>query len=184
MYTLFKNQDEVFVMMPPDSALHPFRAILCCAFGAKCLHVVDMVWSQARSARSHPATPCAHPATAWSGRRRATASSAQPACKPHVPSLQPCTQPATPNPDPDPDPNPNPNPNPHVSQAHHDVFFVDWEQPRGQQADEKLPNQVSVWRSVFAANEWVKLQTSRAVHVEFNLLFLLFLLRGMDQARY
>ena len=104
--------------------------------------------------------------------------------QPHVPSLQPCTQPATPNPDPDPDPNPNPNPNPHVSQAHHDVFFVDWEQPRGQQADEQLPNQVSVWRSVFAANEWVKLQTSRAVHVEFNLLFLLFLLRGMDQARY
>ena len=80
--------------------------------------------------------------------------------------------------------NPAPSLQPHVSQAHHDVFFVDWEQPRGQQADEKLPNQVSVWRSVFAANEWVKLQTSRAVYVEFNLLFLLFLLRGMDQARY
>ena len=73
MYMLFKNQDEVFVMMPPDSALHPFRAILCCAFGAKCLHVADMVWSQ----------------------------------------------------------------------AHHDVFFVDWEQPRGQAGDENCPRLAS-----------------------------------------
>ena len=113
MYMLFKNQDEVFVMMPPDSALRPFRALLGCAFGAKCLHVADFVWSQ----------------------------------------------------------------------AHHDVFFVDWEQPRGV-GDDKQPTQVSVWRSVFAANEWVKLQASRAVHVEFNLLFLLLLLRGLDQELY
>ena len=50
--------------------------------------------------------------------------------------------------------------------------------------DDKQPTQVSVWRSVFAANEWVKLQASRAVHVEFNLLFLLLLLRGLDQELY
>ena len=33
-------------MMPLDSALGPFRAILCCAFGAKCLQVIDLVYSQ------------------------------------------------------------------------------------------------------------------------------------------
>ena len=142
MYMLFKNQDEVFVMMPPDSALRPFRALLGCAFGAKCLHVADFVWSQAH----HDPNP-------------------------------------NPNPNPHPHPHPHSNPNPNPNQAHHDVFFVDWEQPRGV-GDDKQPTQVSVWRSVFAANEWVKLQASRAVHVEFNLLFLLLLLRGLDQELY
>ena len=100
MYMLFKNQDEVFVMMPPDSALNPFRAILCCAFGAKCLHVIDMVWSQARSAHSQPTTPCAQPAARWSG--RGTTSSAQPALQPHVPSLQPHVHAPSPQPRPQP----------------------------------------------------------------------------------
>ena len=60
-------------------------------------------------------------------------------------------------------------------QTHHDLFFIDWEQPRtvatgaederdvestsGRTKKGEVP--VSVWRTIFVANEWVKLQEAR-----------------------
>ena len=80
-------------------------------------------------------------------------------------------------------------------QTQHGLFFIDWEQPRthkgavqSEDDDEEkygsygggsgggsLP--VSVWRTVFVANEWVKLQDARAISTELNLICLLFLLQ-------
>ena len=110
-----------------------------------------------------------------------------------------------PNPNPNPDPHPNPHPGQtrvhmylglmpfdvfigvmfgakflHMLdilyvQTHHDLFFIDWEQPRtvatgaederdvestsGRTKKGEVP--VSVWRTIFVANEWVKLQEAR-----------------------
>ena len=69
LYCLFKNQDDVFVMMPRQERLRPFEIALCCTFAAKCVHVLDLV----------------------------------------------------------------------ISQANHDVFFVDWEQPQGTEGEKTRP---------------------------------------------
>lgn len=51
-------------------------------------------------------------------------------------------------------------------QTHYDIFFVDWEKskltigPSGNK--EAAP--VSVWRTLFVANEWEELQVGRLVH--------------------
>ena len=42
---------------------------------------------------------------------------------------------------------------------------------------------VSVWRKIFVANEWVKLQHLRSISVELNLIGLLFLLQGLGLER-
>ena len=77
------------------------------------------------------------------------------------------------------------------TQTQHDVFFIDWEQPKGGADDAETANAdgsggpgVSVWRSIFAANEWFKLQTERTVSLELNLVSLLFLLEGVGQLDY
>ena len=57
LYCLFKNQDDVFIMMPLASQLYSFQAILCCTFGAKALHVLDMIYSQAGPPRRRPTRP-------------------------------------------------------------------------------------------------------------------------------
>ena len=94
-------------------------------------------------------------------------------------------------------------------QTQHDLFFLDWEQPRAQRSDGgdgdddanvptsgtrgtkrggdgrgkgQLP--VSAWRTIFVANEWVKLQDVRAISMEVNLICLLFLLRGLEVEQY
>ncbi len=75
------------------------------------------------------------------------------------------------------------------SQTHMDVFFMDWEKPKGKLikgaenvnnplAGENLP--VSVWRTLFAANEWNKLQTYRVVSIPFTLFAILFFMRGLN----
>lgn len=90
-------------------------------------------------------------------------------------------------------------------QTQHDIFFVDWEQPRAvtneahDETDEATASPyskslsgthsgsqakgnaqpVSVWRTVFVANEWVKLQGMRTISCEINLLGLLFFLKGL-----
>ena len=81
------------------------------------------------------------------------------------------------------------------TQTQHDIFFIDWEQPRegapkssrGAGSDEEDSGSsmvpVSAWRSVFVANEWVKLQGQRSVSVELTLLLLLYILRGLDWER-
>ncbi|KAI8924515.1 Meckelin [Entophlyctis helioformis] len=43
-----------------------------------------------------------------------------------------------------------------------------------------VPSPVSVWRSIFMANQWNTLQTYRRVHIEFTLIMLLVLLEGLE----
>ena len=43
---------------------------------------------------------------------------------------------------------------------------------------------VSVWRTIFVANEWVKLQDVRAISMEITLIGLLFLMRGLEMEDY
>ena len=87
-------------------------------------------------------------------------------------------------------------------QTQHDLFFIDWEQPRGVSKDdandEQLPPAgrggapradknmvpVSVWRTIFVANEWVKLQEAQSISTEITLISLLFLLRGLGIEDY
>jgi meckelin len=80
-------------------------------------------------------------------------------------------------------------------QTQHDLYFIDWEQPRSLKTGGDVEDEattatredtgggstmpVSVWRTIFVANEWVKLQDVRAVSMEVNLIALLFLLRGV-----
>lgn len=47
-----------------------------------------------------------------------------------------------------------------------DLFFLDWEKPRG------ISNDVSMWRTVIVANEFDKMQFSRKNSVEINLVLL------------
>lgn len=95
-----------------------------------------------------------------------------------------------------------------------DIFFVDWEKPRGhmlrsgQQYDADNQDQrslvggadpaandpphdpeagkhpqaapISVWRTIFVANEWSELQIERRIHVGFTLLLLVVILEGAD----
>jgi len=73
-------------------------------------------------------------------------------------------------------------------QTQHDVFFVDWEEPKGgvsgleaAEGDRDSARcTVSTWRLVLVSNEWVKLQTTRGVSVELSLTALLFLLQGLE----
>ena len=110
-------------------------------------------------------------------------------------------------------------------QTQHDLYFIDWEQPRSLSKDgdeeagttggtsgpsstelsstgrggkkeknkgnkERYPLQeaglipVSVWRTIFVANEWVKLQDVRAISMEITLIGLLFLMRGLEMEDY
>ncbi|KAH8065036.1 hypothetical protein JL722_1932 [Aureococcus anophagefferens] len=57
-----------------------------------------------------------------------------------------------------------------------DIFFVDWERPRSETLRHKVP--VSIWRTLFVANEWNELQTVRRTNVTFILFLLGWLLVG------
>ncbi|KAL1495402.1 hypothetical protein AB1Y20_016770 [Prymnesium parvum] len=75
------------------------------------------------------------------------------------------------------------------TQTQHDIFFIDFEQPAlppGGAAHDGLEKAttVSAWRTVFVANEWVKLQGQRKISIELSLLLLLFVLRGLEWERY
>ena len=53
-----------------------------------------------------------------------------------------------------------------------DVFFMDWERPRGAARDpegKERPLAVSVWRSLFVANEWARLAVHRRVPVPLTI---------------
>jgi len=68
-----------------------------------------------------------------------------------------------------------------------DIFFIDWEKERtsdrtssaqpGEVPD--LPN-VSVWRTIFMANEWCEMQECRHTSIEFTLMFVLFFMAGLN----
>lgn len=60
-------------------------------------------------------------------------------------------------------------------QCANDVFFLDWESPRA--TDDDAP-QVSVWRTLFIANEWNELQTERRASLTLTLLGLGLVLLG------
>ena len=66
-------------------------------------------------------------------------------------------------------------------QSNVDVFFVDWERPRGAKTTPSTPSpsgtdSVSIWRTYFVANEWNELQTRRRTHLAFGLFVVLALL--------
>jgi meckelin len=63
-------------------------------------------------------------------------------------------------------------------QCNADIVFLDWEPavgPKGQ------GGKVSVWRSVFVANEWAEMQTMRKISPTFTLFWLVFFLIGLGQ---
>ena len=64
-----------------------------------------------------------------------------------------------------------------------DIFFVDWERPRGKvsstgdaggQKGSESP--VSIWRTYFVANEWNEIQTTRKTNPFFQIFCTLFFL--------
>ena len=61
-------------------------------------------------------------------------------------------------------------------QCNYDIKFLDWETPIYH--DEQ--GEVSMWRSIFIAKEWNKLQTQRKTCIEFTLVCMSFLLMGLD----
>ena len=70
------------------------------------------------------------------------------------------------------------------SQISIDIFFIDWERPRGRvseptQAGEpgNLDSPISIWRTLFIANEWNEIQTLRKVNPELQLFLVLFFLK-------
>ncbi|KAJ3236213.1 Meckelin [Chytriomyces hyalinus] len=77
-------------------------------------------------------------------------------------------------------------------QCKSNIFFFDWEKSRGKLSHSStatLPSKddpngpknapVSVWRTIFMANQWHSLQTVRKVSIEFQLVWMYFILEGM-----
>eukprot|EP01112_Ceratiomyxa_fruticulosa_P015929 TRINITY_DN476_c0_g2_i2.p1 TRINITY_DN476_c0_g2~~TRINITY_DN476_c0_g2_i2.p1 ORF type:complete len:1026 (+),score=149.84 TRINITY_DN476_c0_g2_i2:116-3193(+) len=113
-YLFFKGQDNVFVLTPLTSTLHPFITLIVVAFVGKVVRMVDIIWKQ----------------------------------------------------------------------THIDIFFVDWEKSRGRLASHEGDSQainapVSIWRTLFIANEWNEIQTMRQTSVVFTLIFVGFFMRGI-----
>lgn len=48
-------------------------------------------------------------------------------------------------------------------QTQADLFFVDWERPRSSERGGE-EGTVSVWRTIFVANEWAELQVRTGTH--------------------
>ncbi|XP_059528220.1 meckelin isoform X2 [Myotis daubentonii] len=71
-----------------------------------------------------------------------------------------------------------------VSQVTIDIFFIDWERPKGKvlKAVEgeggvrSATVPVSIWRTYFVANEWNEIQTVRKINPLFQVLIVLFFL--------
>uniref|UniRef100_A0A8C8F9Y1 Meckelin n=1 Tax=Oncorhynchus tshawytscha TaxID=74940 RepID=A0A8C8F9Y1_ONCTS len=73
-----------------------------------------------------------------------------------------------------------------IQQLSVDIFFIDWERPRGK-ANKTIqgngngeakhsPSPVSIWRTYFVANEWNEIQTIRKISPTFQIMAVLFLL--------
>jgi meckelin len=86
-----------------------------------------------------------------------------------------------------------------ITQSNYAVFFVDWDKPRGkllpirmgktmrstqtnrddyESDDAPKAAPLSIWRTLFAANEWAELQTQRSTSLEFTLFALVLILHG------
>eukprot|EP00842_Homolaphlyctis_polyrhiza_P004913 jgi/Hompol1/5422/HPOL_004423-RA len=72
-----------------------------------------------------------------------------------------------------------------VTQCTAHVFFVDWERSRGRvvspgnDPSTATGAPISVWRSIFMANQWNALQTYQRIQIEFTLIALLVILEGL-----
>ena len=71
-----------------------------------------------------------------------------------------------------------------ASQVFFDIFFVDWERPQGRvnqpiQGGEAgaMDAPVSIWRTLFVANEWNEIQTMRKTNPELQIFTVLFFLK-------
>ncbi|CAF4483081.1 unnamed protein product, partial [Rotaria sp. Silwood2] len=62
-----------------------------------------------------------------------------------------------------------------MRQSSIDIFFMDWEKSKTNDT-----NDVSVWRTYFAANEYNELQTFRRISVTFHILSVLFFLKVIN----
>lgn len=76
-----------------------------------------------------------------------------------------------------------------VRQSKLDIFFIDWEREKplaeGDQALKKSqPSKISIWRTVFAANEWVEIQTVRKTSIVLQLFIVIFLLEVLNFDMY
>lgn len=70
-------------------------------------------------------------------------------------------------------------------QSNSDIFFIDWEKSKGRLMskgnDQKgAISPVSVWRTLFVANEWNEIQVSRHLNLELTLVLLLLFLRVLN----
>ncbi|XP_053104863.1 meckelin isoform X1 [Hemicordylus capensis] len=71
-----------------------------------------------------------------------------------------------------------------VSQLTVDIFFIDWERPKGkvlkavegENGIRSVSAPVSIWRTYFIANEWNEIQTIRKINPLFQVLAVLFFL--------
>ena len=70
-----------------------------------------------------------------------------------------------------------------ICQVTVDIFFIDWERPRGNKgpsndAKQKGPQEspVSIWRTYFVANEWNEIQTTRKINQIFQIFAVVFFL--------
>ncbi|XP_053251610.1 meckelin isoform X2 [Podarcis raffonei] len=71
-----------------------------------------------------------------------------------------------------------------VSQLTVDIFFIDWERPKGkvlkavegENGVRSISAPVSIWRTYFIANEWNEIQTIRKINPLFQVLAILFFL--------
>ncbi|EDV25938.1 uncharacterized protein TRIADDRAFT_55538 [Trichoplax adhaerens] len=61
-----------------------------------------------------------------------------------------------------------------------DIFFIDWEKPRGSAGENSESNRanvpISIWRTYFVANEWNEIQTMRKIENTFLIFAVLFFL--------
>ena len=71
-----------------------------------------------------------------------------------------------------------------VSQIFFDIFFVDWERPQGRVSQPTQGGEaggmdapVSIWRTLFIANEWNEIQTIRKINPELQIFLVLFFLK-------
>lgn len=67
-----------------------------------------------------------------------------------------------------------------IEQGRIDIFFIDWERLKMHQSSGNHGNGVTVWRSVFVANEFNELQMEmRYISPETTLIFFGFFIRGL-----
>ena len=62
-------------------------------------------------------------------------------------------------------------------QCNTDIFFLDWEPATGPEDKQR----VSVWRTIFVANEWAEMATMRKIDIRMNLFLLGLILIGCGQ---